>query len=105
MQMSDDDRKECSSAAQQWYQRGRVLAGSGKHKEAVDAFSKALKADAELAEAYFDRSASNYLLGRYTQACADLDAATLLGCRDAQFWSRYEGSAPEEEKAVDRNDP
>ena len=82
--------------AHAWYEQGRFLADSGKHKEAVHAFSAALKEDPEFAEAYFGRSASNYLLGRYSQANEDLDAASLLGCRDAQFWSRYESGVAED---------
>ena len=88
--MTDADHSDSRRAAQRWCQKGRELAGAGKHREAVEAFSMALRENAELAEAYFGRSASHYLLGRYSQATTDLDAASLLGCRDAQFWSRYE---------------
>ena len=84
--------------ARQWYRKGRILADAGKHREAVEAFTAALKKDAELGEAYFARSASHYLLGRYPQAAADLDAAALMGCRDAQFWSRYENGIIEDEE-------
>ena len=41
------------------------------------------------AEAYFIRGACHYALGSYRQADEDLDAAAVLGCRDAQFWSKY----------------
>ena len=95
--MNDAEQTDSRPTANQWYRRGQSLADAGKHKEAVHAFNAALKEDPEFAEAYFGRSASNYLLGRYSQANADLDAATLLGCRDAQFWSRYESGVSEDD--------
>jgi tetratricopeptide (TPR) repeat protein len=82
--------------ARRWCEKGRDLADRGRHKEAVAAFATALKRNPELADAYFLRAASYYQLGRYVLAGCDLDAAALLGCRDAQFWSRYESGADDD---------
>jgi tetratricopeptide (TPR) repeat protein len=82
--------------ADQWCQKGQALADAGRHREALAAFTKALSRNPELAQAYFYRSASYYHIGRYVQAGQDLDAAAILGCRDAQFWSRFESGADDE---------
>ncbi len=95
--MSAEDPASGPAPARRWFLEGRRLAEAGRHREAVAAYSRALGENAELAEAYFGRGASLYLLGRYTRAALDLDAASLLGCRDAQFWSLYECGAAEEE--------
>lgn len=87
--------------ADHWCQKGQALANAGRHREALAAFTTALRRNPELADAYFYRSASYYQLGRYVQAGQDLDAAAILGCRDAQFWSRYEGSIDDEETVED----
>ena len=46
------------------------------------------------AQAYFNRGLCNYRLGNYRQAKDDLEAAALLGCKDALFWSKYETKKP-----------
>ncbi len=79
--------------ARQWYTRARRLMQSEKYDQAVDACSRAIDADRQYAAAYFCRGACQYMLGRYRNAAADMDAAALFGCRDAQFWSRYEINA------------
>ena len=63
---------------------------AGKLHEAVTAFSSAIDCNAGWAEAYFRRGVCYYLLGNCRLASYDMDAATLLGCRDAQMWSRYD---------------
>ena len=94
--MNRTDKPDKYEEATRWYQAGRSLAEAGEHKEAIEAFGTALSRNPELADAYFLRSASCYHLGRYVQAGQDLDAAALLGCRDAQFWSRYETGTEED---------
>jgi tetratricopeptide (TPR) repeat protein len=85
-----------SRSAQDWYNRGYVLAVAGNHAEAVEAYSRAIELDVELAQAYFGRAACHYVLGHYRWATEDLDAATLLGCADAQMWSRFERKRAEQ---------
>ena len=63
---------------------------AGKLQEAVTAFSSVIDCNAGWAEAYFRRGVCYYLLGNCRLASYDMDAATLLGCRDAQLWSRYD---------------
>jgi tetratricopeptide (TPR) repeat protein len=72
-----------------WYEKGRRLTRNGNHREAIEAFDLAIDKNPGYAEAYFARGACHYALGSYRQAGDDLDAAALLGCRDAQFWSKF----------------
>jgi len=76
-------------SATDWFDKGRRRAGDGRHKEAIDAFNRAIAAVPAHAEAYFARGACYYALGCYHQAADDIDAAAILGCRKAQFWSRH----------------
>jgi tetratricopeptide (TPR) repeat protein len=73
-----------------WYNKGRRLTHEGCHREAIEAFSSAIDKNPAYAEAYFVRAACYYKLGDYRQAGDDIEAAAILGCRDAQFWSKYE---------------
>lgn len=72
-----------------WYEKGRRLSHKGRHREAVEALTLAITEYPLHAEAYFVRGASQYALGNYRDAGEDLDAAAILGCQDAQFWSRH----------------
>ena len=72
-----------------WCEKGRRLTQEGCHREAIDALNRAIAQNPDYAEAYFIRAACHYALGNYRRAGDDLDAAALLGCRDAQFWSKY----------------
>jgi len=72
-----------------WYEKGRRLTQDGRHREAIEALDMAIDQNPLYAEAYFVRGACHYKLGSYRQAGDDLDAAALLGCRDAQFWSKF----------------
>ena len=76
-------------SAKDWYERGQGLTLDGRHKEAIEALDQAIAKDPASAEAYFARGACYYKLGRYDQAGDDIDAAAILGCRDAQFWSKH----------------
>ena len=73
----------------EWYEEGRRLTQDGRHREAIEALNLAIDQNPHLAEAYFARGACYYALGSYQQAGEDLDAAAILGCRDAQFWSKH----------------
>lgn len=72
-----------------WCQEGRRLIQNGRHREALEALDLAIAENPDYAEGYFVRGACHYALGNYRQAGDDMDAAALLGCRDAQFWSKY----------------
>ena len=78
-----------SFSAKDWHERGQGLAQDGCHREAIEALDQAIANDPTCAEAYFARGACYYALGSYQQAGEDLDAAAILGCRDAQFWSKH----------------
>ena len=76
-------------SAKDWYERGQGLTQDGRHREAIEALDRAIAKDPTFAEAYFERGACYYKLGRYDQAGDDIDAAAIIGCRDAQFWSKH----------------
>jgi len=76
-------------SAKDWYERGQSLTQDGRPKEAIEALDKAIAKDPACAQAYFARGACYYALGRYDQAGDDIDAAAILGCRDAQFWCKH----------------
>jgi len=87
--MSSNDPKP-EREAQSWYKEGCILSNTGKLPEAITAFTAAIDGNSGWAEAYFKRGVCYYLLGNCRLASYDMDAATLLGCRDAQLWSRYD---------------
>ena len=76
-------------SARNWFERGQQLTQGGRHREAIEALDQAILKDPAFAEAYFVRSACHYELGLYDKAGDDIDAAAILGCRDAQFWSKH----------------
>ena len=71
------------------FAEGCRVTRAGTLRDAVAAFSRSIELDAKRAEAYFRRGVCHYLLGNQRMANRDMDAATVLGCRDAQLWSRY----------------
>jgi Flp pilus assembly protein TadD len=73
-----------------WYEEGCKFARAGRLSEAVTAFTKAIDHSTGFAEAFFRRGVCYYLLNNRRLATQDLEAAALLGCRDAQMWSRYD---------------
>jgi len=77
-----------------WYEEGRRRMSAGCHTEAIQAFNLAIDKKITCAQAYFNRGVCNYRLGNYRQAKNDLEAAALLGCKDALFWSKYETKKP-----------
>jgi tetratricopeptide (TPR) repeat protein len=85
-----------SLTANEWYRDGERLRTSGRHAEAISAFSRAIEGNRLFAEAYFGRSACHYSLRHYQQAQEDLNAAAVFGCRVAQLWSRFEIKLPDE---------
>jgi len=82
-------REVLGFSAKDLYERGQSLTQDGRHKEAIEALDQAIAKDPACAEAYFARGACYYTLGRYDQAGDDIDTAAILGCRDAQFWSKH----------------
>ena len=76
------------------YEKGCRLSRHGSHKAAIEALNSAIEKNPLHAEAYFVRAACQYALGNYRDAGDDLDAAAVLGCRDAQFWSKHSIQAP-----------
>ena len=92
--------KPSGSSAREWYQKGCDLKSAGRLAEAVAAFTTAIERDTGFAEAYFNRGACHYLLGRYHLTAQDMDAASLLGCDKAWLWGKfglYRFEDPEEE--------
>lgn len=76
--------------ASRLYAEGCRLQSAGRLKQAVLYMSRAIECDGRFARAYFKRGACHYMLGNYRLARNDLDAASVLGCGDAQLWSRFD---------------
>ena len=76
--------------ARRLYAEGRRLQVAGKLKQAVAYLHRAIERDVRFAEAYFNRGACHYTLGNYRLARKDLDAAAVLGCGEAQLWSKFD---------------
>ena len=62
----------------------------GLTKKAIQAFDLAIDMNIECAQAFFSRGVCHYRMGNYRQAQDDLEAAALLGCKDAFLWSKFE---------------
>jgi tetratricopeptide (TPR) repeat protein len=73
-----------------WYQKGVQLKSNSRYQKAIQAFDQAIDHKIKLAEAYFERGVCFYKLGNNRQASKDLAAAALLGCKAAEFWSKYD---------------
>ena len=73
-----------------WYQKGIQLRQKNLYQKAIEAFSRAIDSKIKFAEAYFERGVCFYKLGNTRQAADDLAAAAMLGCKAAEFWSRYD---------------
>ena len=73
-----------------WYQKGLQLKQQGHHRKAMQAFDQAINNKIKFSKAYFERGICFYKLGNNRQALKDLEAAALLGCKAAQFWSKYD---------------
>jgi tetratricopeptide (TPR) repeat protein len=84
---SDFDLNDC-------YEEGRRRMSDGCYAKAIQAFNLAIDRKIACAQAYFNRGVCNYRLGNYHQAKNDLEAAALLGCKDALFWSKFESKKP-----------
>lgn len=78
--------------------KGERLMREGAWSDALDAFEAALQSDPRNARAYWGRGVCRYQLGAYRRAAEDMDAAALLGCRDAQLWSRFDVGAAEDDE-------
>lgn len=63
---------------------------AGRTKEAIQAFDLAIDMQIERAQAFFNRGVCHYRLGNYRQARDDLEAAALMGCKDASLWSKFQ---------------
>ena len=90
--MKKSENSECD--LNDWYEEGRRRMSTGCPAEAIQAFNLAIDKKMTCAQAYFNRGVCNYRLGNYRQAKNDLEAAALLGCKDALFWSKYETKKP-----------
>ena len=82
--------KKADANAHEWYDKGCEQKRTGNLMEAAASFKKAIDCDTQFADAYFTRGACYYLMGQYQLAGMDMDAATLLGCQEAQLWSRFD---------------
>ena len=73
-----------------WLEEGRQLMQQGRLRQAIQALNLAIDHKIKMGRSYFERGVCHYRLGNYRQAKSDLEAAALLGCKDAQLWSQYD---------------
>jgi len=73
-----------------WLEEGRHLMQAGHLGRAIEALNLAIDHKINIGRSYFERGVCHYRLGNYRQAKIDLEAAALLGCKDAQLWSQYD---------------
>ncbi|MDJ0830834.1 MAG: tetratricopeptide repeat protein [Desulfobacterales bacterium] len=95
--MNDLQKTNDNMTAQQWYHQGYDLTLAGDYRQAIAALDQAIRKDVRLAEAYLARGACYYKIGSYQRATNDLNAAALLGCRDAQLWSKFENQIEDDD--------
>ncbi len=91
----------CDLNATELLEEGRRLTRLGDYSKAVQAFNLATDQNREFAEAYFRRGACYYMLGYYRRATDDLNAASLLGCQDAQLWCKFKTNRFDEDEDDD----
>ena len=84
-----EEKQSSGSGSHYWYEKGHGLSRKGSHREAIEALNLAIAENPLHAKSYFVRGACQYSLGNFREAGDDLDAAAILGCQDAQFWSRH----------------
>lgn len=74
--------------SRQLFDSGRKLRAEGKYPESIKVFTLLIQENSEFGKAYFERAVCYYKLGSYINAENDLQAAAVLGCEEALFWSR-----------------
>lgn len=87
-----------------WYEEGRRLQLEGRFSRAIQALNLAIDHKIELGRSYFIRAICHYKLANYRQATIDLEAAALMGCTDAQLWSKYDLKRLQTSQAVKKKD-
>ncbi len=73
-----------------WFEEGRQLMQEGHLNRAIQTLNLAIDHKIKIGKSYFARGVCHYKLGNYLQAKIDLEAAAVLGCKDAQLWSKYD---------------
>ena len=102
-----------SLTADEWFERGHSLFMSRNHKDAVEAFNKAIKLNPQYVEAYHNRGAMYDILGNQQQAIKDYDKAIKLNPQYAlSYFNRgvtygelgnYQQAIKDYDKAIELN--
>ena len=79
-----------SSQKIDWCMQAHQLIRSRQYRKALHTLDRAIEGNAAHAKAYFLRGVCHYLMGNYHLTKNDMDAAAILGYRDAQLWSKFE---------------
>lgn len=66
------------NSAVSWFRKGFSAEDTGRHKEAVEAYTKAIELNPAYLEAYHNRGVANYKLGKNQKAIDDLSRAIEL---------------------------
>jgi len=79
-------------SAQEWFQKGYSLLNSSKNKDAINAFTKAIKIDPQFAEAYVNRGGAYFNLRNYQQAIKEVTRAIEINPQDAKAYNLRGGA-------------
>jgi tetratricopeptide (TPR) repeat protein len=69
-----------------WFEKGVAFNDAGNHKQAIEAYSRAIELDPKYARAFIFRGIAYAFLGNYRQAIKDYDRAIELDPKDAYSW-------------------
>ena len=66
-----------------WNLKGNAQTLQSDYLTAIDSYTRAINANAEYAEAFYNRGLVNLMNNRYPQGCEDLEEAERLGYKRA----------------------
>ena len=71
-----------------YYNRGNLFASQKNFSRAIDDYTRAIKLDSRLAQAYYNRGLAHYYAGQEKEALRDFSRAGELGLYDAYALSK-----------------
>jgi Flp pilus assembly protein TadD len=101
------------NSAVSWFRKGFSAEDTGRHKEAVEAYTKAIELNPAYVEAYHNRGVANYKLGKNQEAVDDLSRAIELDPKHPRAYynraivlgalRRYKEAVDDGTKAIELN--
>ena len=72
--------------AQEFFERGSILYGSGRYTEALEAFSAAIELSPERSASFYNRGNTHSAMHNFPEAIKDYDKAILLNGQDSSAY-------------------